>query len=447
MTRLFAVAAVLSVSTFNLASAQTTWVVDDNGTGDFVHIQSAVDAAASGDVIFVLDGAYAGFTIDAKSLVVAGEPGGDVRVAEFVVVRNVREVQKVELDSLRIGVTTFLGTGAPTVQLEDNQGSVRLVDCEVRGTGQPCMASYCNAEAALACQSSDYVGLVRSTFEGGDDQYYTFYEGPADGVTAWMSNLVVLDSTIVGGPGHDDFLCSVGLPGGFGLSAGGGTVTCARSTLAGGRGGLTDCFCHPGPCWIIPPGEAVELHSGATGEWKDSTFNDEPGPETGPLAQTAFASFCVGTWEECPCGNNGAAGAGCETSYDSGGVVLSAEGTPSVSADTVTLTATGFRMSATPSGLFFQGTTQVGGGAGTPFNDGLLCAGGVIRRLKGKQAVDGTMSFGFGVGSDQPVSVRGSVSASGGTHTYQVWYRNQAPQFCTAGRYNMSNGLEITWLP
>jgi hypothetical protein len=87
------------------AVAQTTWVVDDNGAGNFVHIQDAVNAAQDGDVIFVLDGAYAGFTIHSKSLVVVGEPGGDVRVAAYVIVRDLGASHKVELDNIRLCLT------------------------------------------------------------------------------------------------------------------------------------------------------------------------------------------------------------------------------------------------------------------------------------------------------------------------------------------------------
>ena len=43
-------------------------------------------------------------------------------------------------------------------------------------------------------------------------------------------------------------------------------------------------------------------------------------------------------------------------------------------------------------------------------------------------------------------SVRGGVPIGGGTFYYQVWYRNAA-SFCTAATFNLTNGLEITWLP
>jgi len=425
------------------AVAQTTWTVDDNGTGDFVHIQDAVDSAQDGDVILVLDGAYAGFTIDGKSLVVAGEPSGDVRVAAVVAVRNLSATQKVELDHLRIGLT-FVCAGASSLTLDDNAGSVRIVDCEVRGF--ICTSSdpvCCVGGAALGCHSSLDVGVLRSTLTAGGVFDYNYYRAPP-GIDASFSNVIITDSTVVGGDGYQDNFCEPGRGGPGAHIRDSSTLRSFGTTFDGGLSNTCNC---PFSCNNPPDGEGIEVLSGSTGEWKASTFNGLPGPETGPFARTEIASFCFGTWEECPCGNNGAAGAGCETSYDSGGVLLSAAGNPSVSADTITLNAVGLRPNANPTGLFFQGTNQVNGGMGTPFNDGLLCTNAGIVRLKGKLATNGSVSFGFGIPNDAPVSVRGQIPAAGGTRTYQLWFRHAAPQFCVPERFHMSNAVEITWLP
>jgi non-ribosomal peptide synthetase component F len=49
-------------------------------------------------------------------------------------------------------------------------------------------------------------------------------------------------------------------------------------------------------------------------------------------------------------------------------------------------------------------------------------------------------------GNDQPISVRGQIPLTGGFRTYQAWYRNAAP-YCTPSTFNLTNGLQLTWLP
>jgi hypothetical protein len=46
---------------------------------------------------------------------------------------------------------------------------------------------------------------------------------------------------------------------------------------------------------------------------------------------------------------------------------------------------------------------------------------------------------------DPSVSVKGNVVAPG-TRTYQVWYRNADPAFCTLSTFNLTNGVEVTWM-
>jgi hypothetical protein len=44
------------------------------------------------------------------------------------------------------------------------------------------------------------------------------------------------------------------------------------------------------------------------------------------------------------------------------------------------------------------------------------------------------------------ISVIGLIPQAGGVRYYQAWYRN-AETFCTTATFNLSNGLEISWLP
>jgi hypothetical protein len=160
-------------------------------------------------------------------------------------------------------------------------------------------------------------------------------------------------------------------------------------------------------------------------------------PTTAPLP------FCAGdgTGTACPCGNNSAAGAnaGCLDSFGVG-ATLRATGVASIGCDTVSLN--GASMPATTSALFFQGTTQVGAGTGAVFGDGLRCAGGSVIRLATNVTAGGNASF-PGVGQPS-VSVRGGVTVPG-TRTYQAWYRNAAA-FCQPDTFNLTNGLQLTWV-
>ena len=148
--------------------------------------------------------------------------------------------------------------------------------------------------------------------------------------------------------------------------------------------------------------------------------------------------FGDGTGTACPCGNSGASGRGCASSVNVLGGRLVIAGTPSVSADTVSLVGDEMPNS---SALYFQGTGQQNGGLGSVFGDGLRCASGTIVRLGTKTNVVGASSY--PTGGDPTVSVRGNVAA-GDVRTYQVWYRNAAA-FCTVNTFNLTNGLLVAW--
>jgi hypothetical protein len=152
-------------------------------------------------------------------------------------------------------------------------------------------------------------------------------------------------------------------------------------------------------------------------------------------------SFCFGdgSGTACPCGNAGSAGNGCASSVNAAGANLTASGSASLSADTLVLAGSGMPDS---SALYFQGTAQLNGGMGTVFGDGLRCVSGSIVRLKTTSNSAGVSQF--PQAGDPGVSVRGMVGAPG-TRTYQVWYRNAAA-FCTPSTFNLTNGVEVTWM-
>jgi hypothetical protein len=168
---------------------------------------------------------------------------------------------------------------------------------------------------------------------------------------------------------------------------------------------------------------------------------------TGACTSSTGTAYCFGdgSGSACPCGNVGAIGRGCDNSALSTGARLWAEGQSMISADSVTLRVEG----TTPFGamLFFQGTTQPGGGTGVAFGDGLRCVGGQQVRLAIRSASAGSAAFGHAIAGDDSVSHTGNLTPGAWrTRHYQVWYRD-AQTFCTSSTFNLSNGVTTRWAP
>jgi len=154
-------------------------------------------------------------------------------------------------------------------------------------------------------------------------------------------------------------------------------------------------------------------------------------------------SYCGGdgNYGNCPCANNGGFPAsGCPNSASPQGASLGSSGFNFVSTDSLSLTAAG--MPATATCLFFQGTAAAA--PGTHLAGGLRCAGGTLIRLGAKVASGGSATY--PQGGDLSISVRGQVPAWGGYRYYQAWYRDPHST-CSAGTYNLTDGLSVLWIP
>ena len=158
-------------------------------------------------------------------------------------------------------------------------------------------------------------------------------------------------------------------------------------------------------------------------------FDLQPGP---PGTQYCFGD---GTGTACPCGNTGGPGEGCANSTGVG-AVLSAVSTSSVTDGSFALWTYG--LPAGP-GLYFQGDNMTNSGNGSPFGDGLRCAGGNVIRLEIRPSTSGLSR------TTVPIAITGEVSA-GDTKHYQLWYRDPIGSPCGNG-FNLSNGYEVLWKP
>ena len=164
---------------------------------------------------------------------------------------------------------------------------------------------------------------------------------------------------------------------------------------------------------------------------------------------TGNSVFCFGDGSAgaCPCGNNGSPGAGCENSASTGGAVLTATGSSSLSGDTLVLTSSGEL--PTVVSVFLQGDVAI---AGVNFGDGLRCVHGNLKRLYMKNASGGVVSA--PQAGDPSISTRsaalGDSIPTGATRYYQTHYRDPSLAFCPnppGNSWNISNGLSAVWSP
>jgi hypothetical protein len=179
---------------------------------------------------------------------------------------------------------------------------------------------------------------------------------------------------------------------------------------------------------------AGELYNANTGAVEISVF------EYTSLAIAPGAAYCSGdgSASACPCGTVGGSGNGCPSSVSALGGKLSAIGSASIGADSLSL-----RTAQLPNGpgIYLQGS----GTNALAFGDGLLCVGSGIVRLGIAFAANGASSLPGG-SAPQPIHAAGSTQVGDVRH-YQVWFRDAAPGFCTPELFNLTNGLTLTWTP
>ena len=120
------------------------------------------------------------------------------------------------------------------------------------------------------------------------------------------------------------------------------------------------------------------------------------------------------------------------------GALLSGTGTPSLSGDTVVLHAD--QVTDQP-GLFFQGDSSLNGGSGITFGDGIRCCGTNVIRLEIVPGAGGSAETTSAI-SQHPQQ----MLSAGDTKCYQFWYRDPVGGPC-GSTFNLSNALEVTWLP
>ncbi len=166
-------------------------------------------------------------------------------------------------------------------------------------------------------------------------------------------------------------------------------------------------------------------------------------PYGGPEPGTAYCFGDPGVDAPCPCGNDNdgsTPGSGCANGFFSTGARLSGRGRASSITDTLVLVATG--LEPNNSGLYFQAENDLT--PGSPWGDGLRCAGGGLVRIGVRFSDENGTSDTSGFA--QPISARTGNVTAGDTLYYQCWYRSPSGSPCGSG-FNLSNGYSVTWTP
>jgi hypothetical protein len=187
-----------------------TFVVDGSGGGDFSTIQAAINAAAPGDVLKVMAGNYAGFTLG-KDLAILGAPDAYPTVTGFAVLQG---------DSMRIAGLRFFA-----LEVLDAEGFVLLDDVRVQvGT--------CGGMLVENCAQ---VHIERSSIDGLDGTPSC----ESVGLKVVDSTVTLTSSIVTGGTGWgDDFTGYNGMPG---LDVRGtSSVLLAGTDVIGGNGGTPE---------------------------------------------------------------------------------------------------------------------------------------------------------------------------------------------------------------
>jgi hypothetical protein len=166
---------------------------------------------------------------------------------------------------------------------------------------------------------------------------------------------------------------------------------------------------------------------------------------------TPGVSICepgVGGVIVCPCSNAPInSGIGCDNSSLTGGAELVAAGIAKLSYDTVLLTSSGERPTATS--IVLQGSNAIA--TGSVFGQGVRCVSGALKRLYVKNASAGSITA--PLVTDQRVHARsaalGDVIAPGTHRYYAVYYRDPIVLgACPASStFNITQQLDVLWSP
>jgi hypothetical protein len=141
-------------------------------------LQSAVDAAADGDVVLVKASArysagFVYFRLQGKSLTVIADTAADVRIVAATI-QDLTASQRVVLRGLKFepSFESLCYGPRPALKLLNNQGLVWIEDCEVPGL----TSLFCETVPGILVDRCDNVVLLRTSSGGGGVMYDSHME-------------------------------------------------------------------------------------------------------------------------------------------------------------------------------------------------------------------------------------------------------------------------------
>lgn len=249
------------------AFAGQVWVVDDSGGAgiDFTEIAPAVAAAASGDVVLVREGAYAGFAVHGKELAVVADAGATPALFGSVSLGSTSAQQSIHLRGFSF-IQAFLG-------ISQAAGPVVVEDCQVEGGFLFDLTDPFGS--GLVIHDSDAVVLRGSSFRGTttidpdfavpswgmratnstvfayDCEFHAGALFSGDGALCTSAFLYASGCTFQGGAGQDGvdspFGCIPGADGGAGVRLEDRSTGISLDVTAlGGAGGAARASCPAG---------------------------------------------------------------------------------------------------------------------------------------------------------------------------------------------------------
>ncbi|MCA8952728.1 MAG: hypothetical protein KDE27_24675 [Planctomycetes bacterium] len=219
------------------ASAQTTWIVDPNGGGNFTDLAPAIAAASPDDTLLVRAGTYVGpYTLD-KPLHIVGD-GPQLPLIDRIFRPSSAGAELASFRNLKIGRLQFYaaavleGVFADTVVVSTG-ATASLHSCTL-GRGATPFGSV-NSEAALMIQAAS-VAVSGSTIRGNPGRALSINCFLLAGDTVWMNGgaLSIEESVIEGSDSNQVSGCPGWTPAGSGLVIYAGTVRLTRSSVRGG---------------------------------------------------------------------------------------------------------------------------------------------------------------------------------------------------------------------